>query len=275
MFKTTIKFLDFEYPKIMGIINLTSDSFFKDSRVENQMTLLSRVEKFILEGAEIIDIGAMSTRPGAPLIDESIEFEKIRFALELITKNFPEILISVDTVRSGIATMSWDLGASIINDVSGGEFDCRMFEVISKFKIPYVLTHSRGNSQNMQTLTEYDNIIQDIVLSLSLKLKKLRELGSSEILIDPGFGFAKNLDQNYKILNNLEYFNVLNCPILIGLSRKSMIYKELGIEPEDALNGTSALHMFALLKGADIIRVHDVREAKQVIQLHQKLLNAN
>ena len=275
MFKTAIKFLDFEYPKIMGIINLTSDSFFKDSRVENEMTLLSRVEKFILEGAEIIDIGAMSTRPGALLIDESIEFEKIRFAMELITKNFPEILISVDTVRSSIATMSWDYGAFIINDVSGGEFDCRMFEVISKFKIPYVLTHSRGNSQNMQTLTEYDNIIQDIVLSLSLKLKKLKELGSSEILIDPGFGFAKNLDQNYKILNNLEYFKVLNCPILIGLSRKSMIYKELGIEPEDALNGTSALHMFALLKGADIIRVHDVWEAKQVIQLHQKLLNAN
>jgi dihydropteroate synthase len=275
MFKTAIKFLDFEYPKIMGIINLTSDSFFKDSRVENEMTLLSRVEKFILEGAEIIDIGAMSTRPGALLIEESIEFEKIHIALELITKNFPEILISVDTVRSSIATMSWDLGASIINDVSGGDFDCRMFEVISKFKIPYVLTHSRGNSQNMQTLTEYDNIIQDIVLSLSLKLKKLKELGSSEILIDPGFGFAKNLDQNYKILNNLEYFKVLNCPILIGLSRKSMIYKELGIEPEHALNGTSALHMFALLKGADIIRVHDVREAKQVIQLHQKLLNAN
>lgn len=275
MFKTAIKFLDFEYPKIMGIINLTSDSFFKDSRVENETTLLIRVEKFILEGAEIIDIGAMSTRPGAPLIDESIEFEKIRIALELIKKKFPEILISVDTVRSSIASMSWDLGASIINDVSGGEFDCRMFEVISKFKIPYVLTHSRGNSQNMQTLTEYDNIIQDIVLSLSLKVKKLKELGSSEILIDPGFGFAKNLDQNYKILNNLEYFKVLNCPILIGLSRKSMIYKELGIEPEDALNGTSALHMFALLKGADIIRVHDVMEAKQVIQLHQKLLNAN
>lgn len=275
MVKKNLKFLDFEYPKIMGIINLTSDSFFKDSRVQNETMLLKRIEKFILEGAEIIDIGAMSTRPGAPLIDESIEFKKIRFALELITKHFPEVLLSVDTVRSNVAAMSCDLGTSLINDVSGGDYDYKMFEVISKFKIPYVLTHSRGNSQNMQTLTEYDNIIQDIAQSLSLKIKKLNEIGISEILIDPGFGFAKNLDQNYQILNNLEYFKVLNCPILIGISRKSMIYKELGINPEDALNGTTALHMYALLKGANIIRVHDVREAKEVIQLHHKLLNAN
>jgi dihydropteroate synthase len=272
MIKCVDKLIDFHQPLVMGIINVTPDSFHEGSRVQDDALLLSRVQSFISQGVGIVDVGAVSTRPGAEEVSEDIEIERIENAVRLIAKHFPSLIISVDTFRSTVARKAIQQGAHIVNDVSGGSLDIHMFETIAELNVPYVLMHSRGNSQNMQDLTNYTNVTLDVIKELSEKVHVLRGLGVNDIIIDPGFGFAKTLEQNFKLLNELALFSSLGCPILVGLSRKSMIYKSLNASPKDSLNGTTALNMVALLNGANILRVHDVKEAREVVELYLKMV---
>jgi len=272
MIKCVDKLIDFHQPLVMGIINVTPDSFHEGSRVQDDALLLSRVQSFISQGVGIVDVGAVSTRPGAEEVSEAIEIERIENAVRLIAKHFPSLIISVDTFRSTVARKAIQQGAHIVNDVSGGSLDIHMFETIAELNVPYVLMHSRGNSQNMQDLTNYTNVTLDVIKELSEKVHVLRGLGVNDIIIDPGFGFAKTLEQNFKLLNELALFSSLGCPILVGLSRKSMIYKSLNASPKDSLNGTTALNMVALLNGANILRVHDVKEAREVVELYLKMV---
>lgn len=265
------KLMDFQVPKIMGIVNVTLDSFYEGSRVSEEASLLSRIQRFILDGADIIDVGAVSTRPYADDVSEEEEMGRIEGALSLIVKHFPGVIVSVDTFRSEVARMAVDKGAHMINDISGGNRDALMFKTLGKLNVPYVLTHSRGDSKTMMSMQAYDNIVVDVIQELSEKVERLRNLGVKDILIDPGFGFAKSVEQNYELLNQLEFLSIFDAPILVGISRKSMIYKLLGLRPEEALNGTTALNMAALLKGANVLRVHDVKEASEVRALHSAL----
>lgn len=258
-------------PRVMGILNVTPDSFYSGSRVNQETAIFKRAEQMIAEGAFILDIGGYSTRPGAEEISEAEEKKRVTQAIELVRASFPEILISVDTFRSSVAKAAIDAGASIINDVSGGNLDKLMFETVAKLKVPYVLMHMRGTPQTMKDLNQYDNLLVDIGKELAEKCNQLRQLGVADIIIDPGFGFAKSIAQNYELLRNLGYLLRLGYPILAGISRKSLIYKTLDIEPEDALNGTTALNMVALQNGASILRVHDVKEAQQTIKLFKAL----
>lgn len=271
MIKCGDKLIDLHQPLVMGIINVTPDSFYEGSRVQEDAVLLSRIQSFISQGVGIVDVGAVSTRPGADEVSEAIEIERIENAVRLIANHFPSLIISVDTFRSTVARMAIQQGAHIVNDVSGGSLDKRMFATIAELNVPYILMHSRGNAQNMQDLTNYNNVTIDVIKELSEKVHMLRELGVKDIIIDPGFGFAKTLEQNFKLLNELALFSSLGCPILAGLSRKSMIYKTLISSPKDSLNGTTALNMVALLNGAKILRVHDVSEAREVVELYLKL----
>ena len=272
MIKCVDKLIDLHQPLVMGIINVTPDSFHEGSRVQDDALLLSRVQSFISQGVGIVDVGAVSTRPGAEEVSETIEIERIENAVRLIANHFPSLIISVDTFRSNVARMAIDHGAHIVNDVSGGSLDKHMFATIAELNVPYILMHSRGNSQNMQDLTNYNNVTIDVNKELSEKVHVLRELGVKDIIIDPGFGFAKTLEQNFKLLNELALFSSLGCPILVGLSRKSMIYKTLNTSPKESLNGTTALNMVALLNGANILRVHDVKEAREVVELYLKMV---
>jgi dihydropteroate synthase len=272
MIKCGDKLIDLHQPLVMGIINVTPDSFYEGSRVQDDALLLSRIQSFISQGVGIVDVGAVSTRPGADEVSEAIEIERIENAVRLIANHFPSLIISVDTFRSTVARMAIQQGAHIVNDVSGGSLDKHMFETIAELNVPYILMHSRGNSQNMQDLTNYNNVTIDVIKELSEKVHMLRELGVKDIIIDPGFGFAKTLEQNFKLLNELALFSSLGCPILAGLSRKSMIYKSLNASPKDSLNGTTALNMVALLNGANILRVHDVKEAREVVELYLKMV---
>jgi dihydropteroate synthase len=272
MIKCVDKLIDLHQPLVMGIINVTPDSFHEGSRVQDDALLLSRVQSFISQGVGIVDVGAVSTRPGAEEVSETIEIERIENAVRLIANHFPSLIISVDTFRSNVARMAIDHGAHIVNDVSGGSLDKHMFATIAELNVPYILMHSRGNSQNMQDLTNYNNVTIDVIKELSEKVHVLRELGVKDIIIDPGFGFAKTLEQNFKLLNELALFSSLGCPILVGLSRKSMIYKTLNTSPKESLNGTTALNMVALLNGANILRVHDVKEAREVVELYLKMV---
>lgn len=261
-------------PKIIGIINCTPDSFFKDSRAITSEEIERSVNKMIHEGVDIIDIGACSTRPGAELISEEEELNRIIPAIILIKERFPELIISIDTFRSKVAEQGLIAGADIINDVTGGDFDPNIWTIAAKFKAPYILMHSRGNSKTMQDLSNYDHVSLEILLFLSEKIKKIKEAGIKDIIIDLGFGFAKNEQQNYQLMADLELFDLLEFPILIGLSRKSMIYNRLNIAPEQALNGTTILHTYALSKNANFLRVHDVKEAveiKTLLKLDRKL----
>lgn len=271
MIKCGDKLIDLHQPLVMGIINVTPDSFYEGSRVQEDAVLLSRIQSFISQGVDIVDVGAVSTRPGADEVSEAIEIERIENAVRLIANHFPSLIISVDTFRSTVARMAIQQGAHIVNDVSGGSLDKRMFATIAELNVPYILMHSRGDAQNMQDLTNYNNVTIDVIKELSEKVHMLRELGAKDIIIDPGFGFAKTLEQNFKLLNELALFSSLGCPILAGLSRKSMIYKTLISSPKDSLNGTTALNMVALLNGAKILRVHDVSEAREVVELYLKL----
>ena len=261
------KLLDLTTPKIMGIVNTTPDSFYESSRTNTIDKLLIQVEKHMQEGADFIDIGGYSTRPGA--IDISIEEEinRISDPIKIIKETFPKCIISCDTFRSQVAQIAIDNGADIINDISGGELDNNMFNVVSRNKTPYILMHSKGNPQTMQNQTDYKSIFKEMVNYFSSKIEYLHELGLTEIIIDPGFGFAKTMEQNYELLNKLEDFYFLKHPILVGISRKSMIYKKLDTNPNEALNGTTVLNTIALLKGAQILRVHDVKEAKEIVKL--------
>jgi dihydropteroate synthase len=258
-------------PRIMGVVNLTPDSFYDKSRIKRDDEITKRVEIMLTEGADFIDLGGYSSRPGAAYVAEEEERERVLPAIRLILKNFPETLISVDTFRSSIARLAYDEGASMINDISGGQMDDQMYKTISEIRIPYILMHMRGNPKTMNSLTAYDNLFKDMINYFEGKILKLKESGVKDIILDPGFGFAKSLDQNYELLKNFTYFEVLGYPLLVGLSRKSMIFKLLEVQPSEALNGTIALNTVSLLKRASILRVHDIKEAKEVVKLVAKL----
>jgi dihydropteroate synthase len=256
---------------IMGIINVTPDSFYKGSRFYNEKDILETAAGMLTEGADLIDIGGYSSRPGADHISEKEEDERVIPALRSILKHFPGTLVSVDTFRTNIARHAFEEGAAMINDISGGQMDEQMFATMAEIGIPYVLMHMVGDPRTMTQHTHYENLFKEITSYFSERVSKLNKFGVKDIILDPGFGFAKSLDQNYELLKNLTYFNILGFPLLIGISRKSMIYKVLDVQPSEALNGTIALNTIALLKKASILRVHDVKEVKQIISLVKKL----
>ena len=265
------KLYTFETPMVMGILNCTPDSFYKNSRFQEDKLILKAAEKHISDGASILDIGGYSTRPGAINIDLTTEIERTARAVALIHNEFPEILISIDTFRSEVARIALSEGASMINDISGGEIDPEIWQIAAKNNCPYILMHMRGTPQTMQENTTYSNLFKEIAGYFSLKIEQLKKLGVNDVILDPGFGFSKTTNQNFELLNRLEDFHFLRKPLLVGISRKSMIYKTLEIEAESALNGTTVLNTLALIKGAKILRVHDVKEAKQAVELIQNV----
>lgn len=268
------KVIDCSMPLIMGILNITPDSFYTGSRFRDKDKILMQTQKMLDEGADIIDIGAYSTRPGADYIPPEEELNRLIPVIEMIHQYFPGCIISADTFRSQVAKEAIHAGAAIINDISGGNLDANMFDTIACMKAAYVLMHSKGDPQTMQSLARYTHIETDIIDDLQKKLIKLRNAGIKDIIIDPGIGFAKTIEQNFRILRNLQEFQTLNEPILIGISRKSMIHKFLNKRPEDALNGTTILNTIGLINKGDILRVHDVQEAKEVVQLYKKVYSA-
>jgi dihydropteroate synthase len=265
--------IDLSTPKIMGILNITPDSFYSGSRNKADDSLLKSAEIMLQEGATFIDIGGYSTRPGAADITPAEELQRVLPAVELLLKNFPEILISVDTFRSEVAERCIEMGVAMVNDISAGNLDEKMFSVIAKHQVPYVMMHMRGTPQTMKDLNEYDDMIQEILFYFSERINKARSFGINDLIIDPGFGFSKNINQNFELLSKLEVFEMLSRPLLVGLSRKSTIYKTLNIEPEEALNGTTVVNTIALSKGASILRVHDVKEAMEAVKLTANLKN--
>jgi dihydropteroate synthase len=262
-----------EAPCVMGILNVTPDSFFDGGRNSTVKSILSHAEKMLRDGAEFIDVGGYSTRPNAPEVSAEEEVHRVVPAIHALVKEFPSVRISIDTFRSTTAEAAVDAGASMINDVSGGELDLQMFATVAKLKVPYVLMHMRGTPQTMNTLTSYQNLIKDIQDYFHSKLALLTQAGVKDIIIDPGFGFAKTREQNFEVLRSLSVFQQLGRPILAGLSRKSLIWKTLGITANDALNGTTSLNTVALLNGASILRVHDVKEAKEIVNLVSMMKN--
>lgn len=263
--------IDLSIPKVMGILNVTPNSFFDGGKYKNEDEIISRVDKMLFEGATFIDIGAYSSKPSAEFVTEQEEIDRIVPAIELILKHFPKTLLSVDTFRAEVAKASIESGAAIINDIAAGELDDKMFDVIAQYNIPYIMMHMRGNPQTMQSLTQYDDIIKEMMFYFSEKVKKARSLGINDLILDPGFGFAKTTDQNFEVMQKMELFNILELPVLAGISRKSMIYKTLGNTPQEALNGTTFLNTIALTKGAKILRVHDVKEAVECVTLFNKI----
>ncbi|MBO9585217.1 MAG: dihydropteroate synthase [Flavobacterium sp.] len=263
--------IDLSIPKVMGILNVTPNSFFDGGKYKNEDEIISQVDKMLSEGATFIDIGAYSSKPSAEFVTEQEEIDRIVPAIELILKHFPKTLLSIDTFRAEVAKASIESGAAIINDIAAGELDDKMFDVIAHYNVPYIMMHMRGNPQTMQSLTQYDDIIKEMLFYFSEKVKKARSLGINDLILDPGFGFAKTIDQNYEVMQKMELFNILELPVLAGISRKSMIYKILDITPKEALNGTTFLNTIALTKGAKILRVHDVKEAVECVALFGKL----
>lgn len=263
--------IDLSTPKVMGIFNITPDSFYDGGALKTDAALLSQAEKMLNEGATFLDIGGYSSRPGATDISVSEEVNRVIPAIELVLKNFPETLISIDTFRSEVAQKAIESGAAIINDISAGTVDEAMLSKVAQLQVPYVMMHMRGTPQTMQSLTDYENVTLDVLHYFSERIAAARVLGINDIIADPGFGFAKTIPQNFELLNNLELFKNLNVPLLIGISRKGMIYKTLNITPQEALNGTTSLNSIALLNGANILRVHDVKEAIEVVNLFEVL----
>ena len=261
---------DLELPKIMGILNATPDSFYKQSRLSTNEDLIVRIDEMVLEGVDIFDIGGYSTRPGAQEISIDEEIRRVVPFIGIIREKYPEKIISIDTFRSEVARAAVNAGAHIINDVSGGNLDDRMFKTVAELNVPYILMHMRGNPQTMSKEIAYKNVTADVIFELSQKVNKLRGLGVKDIIIDPGFGFAKSIDQNFELLEHLELFQIFKLPILVGLSRKSMIWESLSSKAEDALNGTAVLNTKAILKNAKILRVHDIKEA---LELKKLLIN--
>lgn len=259
--------MDLSRPQIMGILNVTTDSFYARSRTISEKELLLAAEKHVVEGASILDIGGMSTRPNSVMVSEEDERTRIVEALTLLKKEFPTILISVDTFRSSVAQSAIDFGASIINDISGFQFDPALFDVIVRNKISYILMHVHGTFETMHQVVEEGDVVNRVKNYFQDKLSLLESSGLKNVVLDPGFGFSKTLEDNYELLHNMEQLSQFNKPILVGISRKSMIYKKLNVTPEESLNGTTALNTIALLKGANILRVHDVKACKQVIDL--------
>lgn len=262
-------------PWVMGILNLTPDSFYSDSRCNESTMIEQRVNQIITEGAKIIDIGGYSSRPGANDITPDEEYSRLATGLDIIKRIAPNAIISVDTFRADVARRcvnNW--GVDIINDISGGNLDAEMFDTVASLGVPYILMHMRGTPSTMQQFTQYNDATLDVINDLSQKVSILKEKGVKDIIIDPGFGFSKTLEQNYTLLNNLEKFHSLNAPLLVGVSRKSMIYNTLGGSPDTALNGTTVINTLAIAKGAHILRVHDVKEAVEAVKLTTKTLNS-
>lgn len=251
----------------MGVLNVTPDSFYDGGKYLSETDILHQAEKMLSEGADFLDIGGYSTRPGASDISAEEEQERIVKSISAVMRSFPGSIISVDTFRASVAEAAVDCGASMINDVSGGNLDADMFPAVARMKVPYILMHMKGNPRDMTSQTQYNNLIKDILDYFHQKIFALRNLGVKDIIIDPGFGFAKTIEQNFALLNNLEKFSLAGKPLLAGLSRKSLIWKTLGVRPADALNGTTSLNSVALMKGARILRVHDVKEAREVVKL--------
>ncbi|WP_350294048.1 dihydropteroate synthase [uncultured Croceitalea sp.] len=269
------KLIDLSKPKVMGVLNLTPDSFYDGGKYKSESKILLQVEKMLLEGASFIDIGAYSSRPGAIHISEEEELRRIVPIVELLLKKNPSILISIDTFRSRIASECISAGATLINDISAGNLDNKMMDTVAQHQVPYIMMHMKGNPQNMKQLATYEDLLKEIIHYFSERVYEARLKKINDIIIDPGFGFAKTVQQNFKLLANIDLLKVLDLPILAGLSRKSMIYKTLDTTPEDALNGTTALHMRALEGGANILRVHDVKEAMECITLFNELTASN
>ena len=267
------KSLDLHYPKVMGILNLTPDSFYDGGKLKSDTDILKKTEKHLSDGASIIDLGAYSSRPGAKNITIQEEKKRLLSVISLIVKEFPETLISVDTFRQDVAQDAITLGAFMVNDISGGTLDKNMFPYVGKNNIPYILMHLRGTPQTMTSLTAYDDLVEDIKSDLKEKTNLLSSLGGKQTIIDLGYGFAKTVDQNFRLLKNSKAFIDLGLPILTGISRKSMIYKTLNSSSEKALNGTTVLNTVALLNGSKLLRVHDVKEAAEVVKLTQELFS--
>jgi dihydropteroate synthase len=266
------KLIDLSTPRVMGIINMTPDSFYKGSRYSKESYLVGIAGKMISEGADILDLGGYSSRPGAADISEGEEAERVLPVIKLLKEEIPSAVISVDTFRSGIAQRAvLECGANIINDISGGEADSRMFDVVAELNVPYILMHMQGNPQTMQNNPVYDDVVADILRWFAPRIFRLQSAGVKDIIIDPGFGFSKTNKHNFEMLRRLGDFEVAGLPILAGLSRKGTIWKTLGITPEEALNGTTVLNTVALLNGADILRVHDVKEAVEAVKLLKKM----
>jgi dihydropteroate synthase len=267
--------IDLSTPRVMGIINVTPDSFYDGGKTTTETAIMSQAEKMLTDGATFLDIGGYSSRPNAVNISEEEEIARVIPAITEILKIFPTALLSIDTFRSHVARRAVEAGACMINDISGGSLDAAMFQTVASLKVPYIVMHMKGTPQNMTTKAEYQNITNEVILYFTQKLAEARSLGINDIIIDPGFGFAKTANHSFELLNNLELLKSLHAPILAGVSRKSMIYKTLGIEPTEALNGTSVLHGIALDKGANIIRVHDVKEAVACVKLVTKLKSSD
>lgn len=265
------KLIDFSIPKVMGILNVTPDSFFDGGKYNSDTEALKHVEKMLFDGATFIDVGGYSSRPGAENISVQEETERVIPVIRAIIKFFPKAVISIDTFRSEVAKAAVGEGAVVVNDISGGQLDALMFATIAALKVPYILMHMKGTPQTMTTLSTYENLIKEVIDYFHPKIARLQELGCKDIIVDPGFGFAKSIDQNFELLNNLDHLRILGKPVLAGLSRKSMIWKTLKIDTDQALNGTTSLNTIAILKGASVLRVHDVREAAEVIKLVTKL----
>jgi dihydropteroate synthase len=261
------KLIDLATPKVMGILNVTPNSFYDGGKYKNESEIVKQVETMLVDGADFIDVGAYSSKPNAEFVSEEEEIARLIPVLKLVLKEFPTTLLSVDTFRSEVAKAAVKSGASIINDISAGGLDDKMMETIGKLQVPYIMMHMKGTPQTMTQLTQYDDIVKDLLFYFSEKVAQARSFGINDLIIDPGFGFAKTVEQNFEIMQKLELFKVLELPILAGVSRKSMIYKPLDLTPEKALNGTTALNMIALTKGASILRVHDVKEAVECVKL--------
>ena len=268
------RLLDLSEPQVMGILNVTPDSFFAASRMETEEAVRARVRQIVAEGGSMIDIGAYSSRPGADDVSPQEEMERLRRGMKVVREEAPEVPVSVDTFRADVAKMCVEeLGVDIINDISGGELDKAMFPTVAKLGVPYILMHMKGTPQTMQQAPHYDDLMKEVMLYFAEKIQQLRDLGQKDIILDPGYGFAKTLEHNYELLHHQEMLNVFELPLLVGVSRKSMIYKLLGCTPNEALNGTSVLNTIALQKGASILRVHDVKEAVEVVKLVRELIH--
>jgi len=265
------KLIDLSTPKVMGILNITPDSFYDGGKNDSDQVIIDKVQKMLSDGATFIDIGAYSSKPNAVFVSEEEELRRIIPIIEMLVRIFPEILISVDTFRSEVAKASIEAGAAIINDISAGNLDHKMLETVAKYNVPYIMMHMKGDPKTMQTLTNYEDIIKEILFYFSEKVSEARSLGINDIIIDPGFGFAKTLEQNFEVMNKLELLQMLDLPLLSGISRKSMIYKTLGTTPQESLNGTTFLNTISLMKGAKILRVHDVKEAVECVKLYLAL----
>jgi dihydropteroate synthase len=264
--------MDFSIPKVMGILNITPDSFFSHSRKQTEQEIADRVRQIVDQGADMIDVGAYSSRPGAAFVSEEEEMERLRFGLPVLFKEAPEAIVSIDTFRAEVARESVEkFGAAVINDISAGELDAKMFSTIAQLQVPYLIMHMRGTPQTMMQHTEYDNLMPDILRYFAEKVGTLTQLGVNDLWIDPGFGFSKTTEQNYEVMRKLNQFTIFERPLLVGISRKTMIRDVTGRASEEALNGTTALNMFALTQGANLLRVHDVREAVETVQLYKQL----